>query len=119
LTQQATALNERDLLAGEERLQFVQSRFGRRVGIISLLAIILGLLLAAISIRRIDALGQRARRQYQEMEEARSRIGQSFRTTSERRRKTSVGLSHGKLHDDLGQMLSAMLDRLKAAEYFR
>ena len=112
LTQQATALNERDLVAGEECLQFVQSRFGRRVGIISLLAIILGLLLAAISIRRIDALGQRARRQYQEMEEARRELASLSARLVNAQEDERRTLSR-ELHDDLGQMLSAMLIDLR------
>lgn len=115
LTQQATALNERDLFAGEERLQSVQSSFGRRVGIISVFALLLGSLLAAISIRRIGNLDQRAQRRYEEAEQARrelANLSERLVNVQEEERRT---LSR-ELHDEVGQVLSAMLVELRRSD---
>src|SRR6185436_12948605 len=67
---------------------------------------------AAISIRRIDDLGQRARRQYQEMEEARRELASLSARLVNAQEDERRTLSRER-HEDLGQMLSAMLIDLR------
>jgi signal transduction histidine kinase len=117
LARQATALNERDLDAGEERLQAVQAQFRRRETIISVVALILGGIVAGIIISRVQRLEKEAEARYQEMEEARRELrllSDRLVTAQEEERRN---LSH-ELHDEIGQAMSAMLvelGRLEAA----
>jgi signal transduction histidine kinase len=117
LARQATALNELDLDAGEERLQDVQSHFRRRVTIISAVALLLGGILAGVTIRRVQRLEREADARYKEVEEARRelrKLSDRLVTAQEEERRN---LSR-ELHDEIGQAMSAMLvelGRLEAA----
>jgi len=105
LTRQVTALNERDLDAGEDRIRAVQSRFQRRAALISTFALVFGLLLAWVSIRRVRRLERDAKARYGEVEEARHELvklshrlvtaqeeeAESFARTARRNRSDYVG----------------------------
>jgi signal transduction histidine kinase len=115
LTRQVTALNERDLDAGEERIRAVQSRFQQRVAIISVFALVLGLILGAVSIRRVQHLEREAKARYEEVEEARrelQKLSDRLVTAQEEERRN---LSR-ELHDEIGQGMSAMLVELGRVE---
>jgi signal transduction histidine kinase len=86
-----------------------------RVAAISAVALVLGVLLGAVSIRRVQRLERDARSRYQEVEEARrERLKLSDRLVTaqedERRRLSR------ELHDEVGQTMSAMLVELGRAE---
>jgi signal transduction histidine kinase len=115
LTRQVTVLNERDLDAGEARIRALQSRFRRRVAVISVLALLLGLILGAVSIRRVQHLEREAKARYEEVEEARRELqklsGRLVTAQEEERRSLSR-----ELHDEIGQGMSAMLVELGRVE---
>jgi signal transduction histidine kinase len=115
LTRQVTALNDRDLDAGEDRIRAVQSRFQRRVVIISAVTLVLGLILAAVSIRRVQRLEREAKSRLEEVEEARVelvKLSDRLVTAQEEERRS---LSR-ELHDEVGQAMSAMLIELGRLE---
>ncbi len=115
LTRQVTALNERDLDAGEASIQAVQSHFRQRVVVISVFAIVVGLILGAISIRRVQHLEQESKARYEEVAEARrelQRLSDRLVTAQEEERRN---LSR-ELHDEIGQAMSAMLVELGRCE---
>ena len=117
LAKRATALNELDLDTGEGRLQEVQSHFRQRVTIISVIALLLGGILAGITIGRLQRLEREAEARYKEVEEARlelRNLSHRLVTAQEEERRN---LSR-ELHDEIGQSMSAMLfelGRLEAA----
>jgi signal transduction histidine kinase len=117
LTRQVTALNERDLDAGEERIRAVQSGLWQRVAMISVFALLLGLILGAVSIRRVERLEREAKARYEEVAQARRellKLSDRLVTAQEEERRN---LSR-ELHDEIGQAMSAMLvelGRLEAA----
>ncbi len=111
LARQATDLNERDRDAGEGRLQAVQAHVRQRMTIISVIALILGGILAGVTIRRVRRLEREADSRYREMEEARRelrKLSDRLVTAQEEERRN---LSH-ELHDEIGQSMSAMLVEL-------
>ena len=111
LTRQVTALNERDLDEGEARIQAVQLHFRQRVAIISIFAVVLGMLLGAVSIRRVQHLEREASARYEEVAEARrelQKLSNRLVTAQEEERRN---LSR-ELHDEIGQAMSAMLVEL-------
>jgi signal transduction histidine kinase len=117
LTRQVTVLNERDLDEREERIRAVQVGFRQRVAVISVFALVLGVVLAAVSIRRVQRLEREAKARYEEVEEAHrelQRLSDRLVTAQEEERRK---LSR-ELHDEIGQSMSAMLvelGRLEAA----
>jgi signal transduction histidine kinase len=115
LIRQITALNERDLDAGEERIRAVESGFRRRVTIVSLIGMLVGLILAGFCIRRTERLEGEADRRYEEAEAARRELsrlsGQLVRAQEDERRKLSR-----ELHDEIGQAMSAILIELRRLE---
>ena len=117
LTRQVTTLNERDLDEREERIRAVQVGFRQRVAVISVFALVLGVVLAAVSIRRVQRLEREAKARYEEVEEAHrelQRLSDRLVTAQEEERRK---LSR-ELHDEIGQSMSAMLvelGRLEAA----
>ncbi|MEO8129031.1 MAG: sensor histidine kinase [Bryobacteraceae bacterium] len=117
LARRATALNELDLDAGETRLQAVQAHFRQRVTVISVIALLIGGLLAGITITRLQRLEREAEARYKEVEEARSELrnlSHRLVTAQEEERRNLAR----ELHDEIGQSMSAMLfelGRLEAA----
>ena len=111
LTMRVTALNERDLDAREESIHAVQADFRRRVAVISVFALVLGLILAAVSIQRVQRLEREAKARYEEVEEAHrelQKLSDRLVTAQEEERRN---LSR-ELHDEIGQSMSAMLVEL-------
>ncbi|MEO8658181.1 MAG: ATP-binding protein [Bryobacteraceae bacterium] len=115
LTRQVTALNERVLDAGEADIRAVQARRRARVAVISAFALVLGLILGAVSIRRVQRLEREAKARYEEVAEARRellKLSDRLVTAQEDERRR---LSR-ELHDEVGQAMSAMLVELGRAE---
>ena len=108
---QVSALDERVLDAAEERLQILQSRFQTRVGLISILALALGTLLAIVVVRHAHRLGVEAETRFKQLlaarEDLRRLSDRLFKAQEEERRSLSR-----ELHDDLGQAMSAILIEL-------
>jgi signal transduction histidine kinase len=108
LARQVTRLNERDLDAGEAHLQELQGHFRQRVTIISVVTLLLGGVLAGITIRRMRHLEKQAEARFLQIEEARRelrKLSDRLVTAQEEERRN---LSR-ELHDEIGQSLSAML----------
>ena len=117
LARQVTALSELDLDAGEERLQGVQAHFRQRVTVISIVALVLGGILAGVTIRRVQRLEREAEARYQEAEEARRELRKLSARLVNAQEEERRNLSR-ELHDEIGQAMSAMLvelGRLEAA----
>jgi len=117
LARQVTLLNERDLDTGEDRLQALQAHFRQRVTIISVVALLLGGILAVVVIHRVQRLERQSETRFQEVVEARRalrKLSDRLVTAQEEERRN---LSR-ELHDEIGQSMSAMLvdlGRLEAA----
>jgi signal transduction histidine kinase len=112
---QASALDERTLDSAEERIQLLQARFERRVSTISLLALVLGGILATVVVRHVKHLGAASESRLREVLRAREDLkllSDRLLTIQEEERRS---LSR-ELHDDLGQAMSAMLIELGKAE---
>jgi signal transduction histidine kinase len=115
LVKQVNDLDKRDLDAGEERIQAVQSRFGARVTTMSALALALAGILAVIVLRRVQRLETETDDRFREVVVARSdlrRLSDRLVTAQEEERRN---ISR-ELHDDLGQAMSAMLIELGRLE---
>ncbi|MBN9660850.1 MAG: ATP-binding protein [Acidobacteria bacterium] len=115
LTRRITAMNERDLDAAEGRIRAVQSGFRRRVIVISLTALLLGLVLATLTIRRVRRLEQEARLRYEEAEIARREMQNLSTRLVSAQEEERRNLSR-ELHDEIGQTMSAMLVELGRLE---
>ncbi len=112
---QAGAVDEQMLDAAEARIQLVQARFLRRVVMISILALVMGTILAAIVVRKVHRLGMEAASRLSETLRAREdlkRLSDRLLAVQEEERRN---LSR-ELHDDLGQSMSAMLIELAKIE---
>lgn len=108
---QVSALDERVLDAAEEDIQRIQAGFQRRVIAISGLALLLGLILAIVVTLHTRRLGAEAATRYDEALAAREdlrRLSERLVTVQEEERRN---LSR-ELHDDLGQVMSAMIMEL-------
>jgi signal transduction histidine kinase len=112
---QVSALDNRTLDAAEERIQLMEERFRSRVSAISILALLLGIALAAAVVYKVKRLGAEAASQFNEVQKTKEdwkRLSDRLVAVQEdERRKVSR-----ELHDDLGQAMSAMLMELTKAE---
>ncbi len=117
LVTQVSALDEQEHDAAESQLESSQASLRRRVTSISILALIVGLAVALVSILRIRRLEQEANLRYQQVEEARSRLrdlsARLVAAQEEERRNISR-----ELHDEVGTSMSAMLVELGRLEKF-
>ncbi len=117
LVTQVSALDEQERDAAESQLESSQASLRRRVTSISILALIMGLAVALVSILRIRRLEQEANLRYQQVEEARSRLrdlsARLVAAQEEERRNISR-----ELHDEVGTSMSAMLVELGRLENF-
>ncbi len=115
LVSQVSALDEREHDAAEQQLEATQANLRRRVTAVSILALIVGLAVALISIKRIQRLEREADARYREVEEARGRLrdlsARLVRAQEDERRILSR-----ELHDEVGQSMSAMLVELGRLE---
>jgi signal transduction histidine kinase len=112
---QVNALDERALDAAEERIRIVQAQFQSRVKAISILALVLGGILALVVVRHAQHLGMEAATRFNEVLAAREdlrRLSDRLVAVQEDERRN---LSR-ELHDDLGQTMSAMLMELGKLE---
>ena len=112
---QVSDLDDRTLDAAEERIQLLQAQFQRRVIAISMLALVLGSVLATVVVRHVKRLGTEAASRFSEVRAAREglkRLSDRLVVVQEEERRH---LSR-ELHDDLGQTMSAMLIELSKAE---
>jgi len=117
LTRQVNALNERDLDRGEERIRDVEFRFRRRVAIISAFALVLSLILVAVSLRHFQRQEREAKVRYAEVEEARRELRNLSHRLVTAQEEERRNLSR-ELHDEIGTAMSALLvelGRLEAA----
>ncbi len=115
LTNQITAVNERNLDAAEDRIRALHSHLRRRVVTLSAVVLAVGLLLGAMSIRRVQHLEGEAKARFAEVEEARRELqdlSARLLTAQEEERRNLAR----ELHDEIGQGMSAMLVELGRAE---
>ena len=115
LERQIGTLDEEMLDANEGRIEIVQNRFRRQVTTISIVALLLGSVLATVVFGHVRRLDAEAARRYDEVCQARQdlkRLTDRLVKVQEQERRN---LSH-ELHDDLGQTMSAMLMDLTEAE---
>jgi signal transduction histidine kinase len=108
---QVSELDERALDAAEERIQAVQLRFQRRVTALSFASLVFGLILAIVVVLHAQRLGIEANSRFNETLAAREdmrRLSDRLIAVQEEERRN---LSR-ELHDELGQVMSAMLFEL-------
>lgn len=115
LSEQITAINDRDLDSGEVQIREVQTQTGRRMATVSVLALSFAILLAIGSIRRVKRLEGESATRFEEVEAARLELralsSQLVSAQEEERRNLSR-----ELHDEVGQAMSAMLVELGRVE---
>jgi signal transduction histidine kinase len=115
LVSQISDLDEREHDAAEQQLESTQASLRRRVTAVSILALIVGLAVALVSIQRIRRLQQEAEARYRDVEDARGRLrdlsARLVAAQEEERRNISR-----ELHDEVGQSMSAMLVELGRLE---
>lgn len=115
---QIDALDESALDAADDRMQVAQAQFQNRVRWISIVALVLGGILAVIVVRHVQRLGVEAANRFNEVLAARedlTRLSDRLVNVQEEERRN---LSR-ELHDDLGQAMSAMLIELGKLESAR
>ena len=112
---QVNALDERSLDEAEGRIQLVQSRFQHRVNTISILSLVLGSILAVVVVRHARHLGMEAATRFNEVLTARGDLRRLSDRLVEVQEEERRNLSR-ELHDDLGQVMSAMLMELGKLE---
>ena len=105
-------INEQQLKAGNQRVDYLLSEFQSRLAITLLATLLLGSGMAAFSTWKILRLEARAHAQYQEVVEARRQLeGLSARLVqAQENERRAVSRE---LHDEVGQALSAVLVELR------
>jgi len=105
-------INERQLNAGNRRVDYVLSEFRTRLAMILLATLLLGTAMAAFSTWKILRLEARAHAQYQEVVEARKQLEELSARLVQTQENERRALSR-ELHDEVGQALSAVLVELR------
>jgi signal transduction histidine kinase len=105
-------INEQQLNAGNRRVDYLLSEFQRRLAIILLATLVLGLGMAAFSTWKILRLEARAHARYQEVVEARRQLEELSARLVQAQENERRALSR-ELHDEVGQALSAVLVELR------
>ncbi len=105
-------INEQQLNAGNDQVVDLLGRFQTRLSITLFAAVVFGLGMAAVSIRRILRLEARAQSRYQEAAEARSQLKDLSARLVQAQETERRALSR-ELHDEVGQSLSAVLVELR------
>jgi signal transduction histidine kinase len=108
LAEKIAGLNEQQLSAGNQRTADLLTQFQKRLAVILFAALVLGLGMAAFSIRRILQLEARARTKFLEVAEARKQLAHLSARLVEVQEEERKTLSR-ELHDEVGQALSAVL----------
>jgi len=105
-------IDEKQLNAGNHRVDSLLLRFQTRMAVILLAALLLGLGTAAFSMWKILGLENRARAQYREVVQARQQLEQLSARLVQAQEDERRALSR-ELHDEVGQSLSAVLVELR------
>ena len=108
----AAALNEQQLNAANDQVVGLLAEFETRVGVTLVIALALGLGMAAVSMRRILRLEDQAHAQYLEVEKARGQLKDLSARLVQAQETERRALSR-ELHDEVGQSLSAVLIELR------
>jgi signal transduction histidine kinase len=106
------AINEQQLTAGNAQVVDLLLRFQTRLVVTLIAALVLGLGMAALSMRKILRLENHARLRYQEAAEARSQLKDLSARLVQAQETERRALSR-ELHDEVGQSLSAVLVELR------
>ena len=112
LADRAAALNEQQLNAANDQVVGLLAEFETRIGVTLIVALALGLGMAAVSMRRILRLEDQAHARYLEVAEARSQLKDLSARLVQAQETERRALSR-ELHDEVGQSLSAVLIELR------
>ena len=112
IASQISDFNERQLDAGNSRVDHLLSEFQSRMAVILLVAFLLGTGMAGFSIWKILRLERRAQVQYLEVVEARRQLKQLSARLVQAQEDERRALSR-ELHDEVGQALSEVLVELR------
>ncbi len=105
-------INEQQLKAGNQQVDYLLSEFQNRMAIILLVAFLLGLAMAVFSTLKILRLEAQAHAQYMEVFEARRELRDLSARLVHAQESERRALSR-ELHDEVGQALSAVLVELR------
>ncbi len=106
------SINEQQLSAGTERDSALFSSFQTRLTATLLMSLVLGIGMAAFSMRKILKLESRAHTQYEEVVEARRQLENLSARLVQAQESERRSLAR-ELHDEVGQALSAVLIELR------
>jgi len=112
IADRVAGMNEQQLNAANDKVVGLLADFETRIGVTVTAALLLGLGMAAFSMRRILKLERQAHAQYVEVAEARSQLKDLSARLVQAQETERRALSR-ELHDEVGQSLSAVLIELR------